>query len=183
MKHCPACNFSFPDFHLVCDFDGTELVPDPDRPELIKTRPRRTFVRRMFTSPKLLTTLAIMAVFLGTAFLAYYQESSRLARTANVQVPPVSLDKTTDRLPRVDTVVSSSNSSVSRAPRPNNSKVAHRLASARPSLAKLSRGRRNEHPSSQIEVAPQLDVPPDKQPKFVAVLKSTWRVLKKPFRF
>lgn len=182
MKHCPACNFSFPDFHLVCDFDGTELLTDPERPSLIKTPPRHTLLRRVVTSPKLLTTLAILFVFLGTAFLAYYQETSRLARTANVQVPAVALNQAAERSPRNDMVVSSDSPTAS-ARHAKNSKAAHRSSSARLSIAKLRSEKRNEHPTAQTEIARQTEESPDKQPKVVAMLKSTWRVLKKPFRF
>jgi hypothetical protein len=183
MKHCPACNFSFPDFHLVCDFDGTELLPDPARPSLIETPARQTFLRRVVTSPKLLTTLAILSVFLGTAFLAYYQETSRLARTANVQVPPVSLNQTAERSPRSDRLVWSTDSPVAAAKRAKSPRVVHRSSSARQSVAKLRPEKRNEHPASQFEAARQIDGPSEKQPKLVAMLKSTWHVLKKPFRF
>ena len=30
MKRCPKCDFSFVNFHRVCDFDGTDLVDDPE---------------------------------------------------------------------------------------------------------------------------------------------------------
>lgn len=181
MKHCPACNFSFPDFHLVCDFDGSELLDDPERPSLIKTPARQTLLSRIVTSPKLLTTLAILFVFLGTAFLAYYQETSRLARTENVQVPPVTLNRTAERLPPNDTLASS-DSPVAFATHPKNSKATHHSASARQSIAKLRPQKRNEPPAS-TEIAHGADESADKQPKLVAMLKSTWRVLKKPFGF
>jgi hypothetical protein len=63
MKHCPACNFTFPDFHLVCDFDGTELIPDPERLSLIKIPARRSHLRAVIVSPKALTAVAIVGLF------------------------------------------------------------------------------------------------------------------------
>ena len=30
MKRCPKCDFSFASFHHVCDFDGTDLIDDPE---------------------------------------------------------------------------------------------------------------------------------------------------------
>ena len=181
MKYCPSCNFSFPDFHLVCDFDGTELVPDPERPSLIKTPPRRTLLRRFITSPELFTTLAILTLFLGTAFFAYYQETARETRTA--EVPPVLLSQTPARSTGSSALLPQTDSSVSSVPRKKNPTAAHRLSSNRPSVARLRREKRNEHPSPQTEIARSVEPPTEKQPKLTAMLKTTWRVLKKPFGF
>ena len=181
MKYCPSCNFSFPDFHLVCDFDGTELVPDPERPSLIKTSPRRTLLRRLITSPELLTALAILTLFLGTAFFAYYQETSRETRTA--EVPPVLLNKTPAGSPGSNALLRLTDSSVSSVPRTKNSTAAHRLSANRPSVARLRREKRDEHPSPQTEIARGVEPPSEKQLKLTAMLKTTWRVLKKPFGF
>ncbi|HXT62602.1 MAG TPA: hypothetical protein VN696_06165 [Pyrinomonadaceae bacterium] len=183
MKYCPSCNFSFPDFHLVCDFDGTELVPDLERLSLIKTPPRRTLLRRFITSPELLTALAILTLFLSTAFFAYYQDTSRETRTADVQVPPVLLNKTPHVSTRSDAWLPQPDSSLSSVPRAKNSTAAHRLSSNRPSVARLRLEKRNEHPSPQMEVARGVDPPSEKQPKLTAMLKTTWRVIKKPFGF
>jgi len=30
MKRCPKCDFSFANFHHVCDFDGTNLIDVPE---------------------------------------------------------------------------------------------------------------------------------------------------------
>ena len=183
MKYCPSCTFSFPDFHLVCDFDGTELVPDPERLSLIKTPPRRTLLRRLMTSPELLTALAILALFLSTAFFAYYQEIHQSTATADVQVAPVLLNKTPHLSTRTNAWLPQPDSSASSAPRAKNSTAAHHLSSNRPSVARLRREKRNEHPSAQTEVARGVDPPSEKQPKLTAMLKTTWRVIKKPFGF
>jgi hypothetical protein len=90
MKHCPACNFSFPDFHLVCDFDGTELVPDPERLALIRFQPRRWFIRRFLTSPKTVTAFAILGLFFIAAFIAFQQTTSRSTRTLLAVAPRAS---------------------------------------------------------------------------------------------
>src|ERR1041385_8164489 len=80
MKHCPACNFTFPDFHLVCDFDGTELAPDPQRLALIKLPVQRSFVPPLKISTRALTAMAIVGLFLGAAFISYQLPPSRPAR-------------------------------------------------------------------------------------------------------
>ena len=70
MKHCPACDFSFPDFHLVCDFDGTELVPDPA--SIVEPRPSR--LRGVLQSPFFLIAVLGTAL-LGSALLIGYFDS------------------------------------------------------------------------------------------------------------
>lgn len=67
MKSCPACNFSFPDFHHVCDFDGTELIPDPERPSLVNVPASR--LRRVFRSPIFLTGLAILMLIFSAILI------------------------------------------------------------------------------------------------------------------
>lgn len=174
MKHCPACNFSFPDFHLVCDFDGTELVPDRKQLALIKLPGRQSSLRRLMKSPKTLAALAIIGLFLTAAMIAYQQMAFRsagtllavapLARFLNTpakSIPPASRSKLT--------------------PRARPSMRAPHSSPVRSSVAKHRDGR-DERRSYQTEVI-HRQPPPEKPPKFVAALKTTWRVLKRPFGF
>src|SRR2546430_15731270 len=43
LKYCPRCNFTFADFHHVCDFDGAELISAPEQPS---HGPRPSLLRR-----------------------------------------------------------------------------------------------------------------------------------------
>lgn len=70
MKYCPTCNFSFPDFQHVCDFDRTELVSDPERKALIKAP--RSLLRRFFAAPTFLTSLAILVLVLGKVLISFF---------------------------------------------------------------------------------------------------------------
>ena len=70
MKHCPACDFNFPDFHLVCDFDGTELVSEPGPSSITAS----SHVRRILTSPFFLIVVLGIAL-LGSAILIGYFDS------------------------------------------------------------------------------------------------------------
>src|ERR1043165_6838865 len=70
MKHCPACNFSFPDFHRVCDFDGAELVRDEERPQ-IKSPARAWRFQSFSKDPKSFTAIALLSLFLVSAAIAY----------------------------------------------------------------------------------------------------------------
>ena len=176
MKYCPACNSSFPDFHLVCDVDGTGLVSDPRRLALIKLPDRQPSVRRLMTSPKTLTALAILGLFLTAAFIGYQQMIFRSTRTlleANVATPSL----------ETSTIPSSCELSPSSLPI-TQSNVAEkaptraRRSSAGRLVVKSRREKGNEHP-----LAADGSRSPERQPKVVAMLKITWRVLKRPFSF
>ena len=175
MKHCPACNFSFPDFHLVCDFDGTELVPDEKHLALIKLPGRQSSVPRLMKSPQTLTALAVLGLFLTATVIAYHQISSRSTRTLLAVAPLAPVLNTPTR-----SIPSASPSKFT--PRPRPSMRAQHSSPVRSSVAKRVYERRDERRSYQTEVIhPQP--PPEKPPKFVAALKRTWRVLKRPFGF
>jgi hypothetical protein len=183
MKHCPACNFTFPDFHLVCDFDGTELIPDPERLSLIKIPARRSHLRAVIMSPKALTAVAIVGLFLSAAFIAYRQTTSRSTRTllaTNVAIPPLQTAEATSK-PELRA------RSVSVAPSHTREKPPVRAQRSLPGRSSFARHRPetpDEHLSRQPEVARRADESPsESQPKLVSMLKTTWRVLKRPFSF
>ena len=182
MKHCPACNFTFPDFHLVCDFDGTELVSDPRRLALIKLPPPRSFVRRCLTSPKALTALAILGLFSIAAFLAFQQQTARSTRTllaANVATPSLETPA-----PASSSELDASTASVARPSVAVKAPIRSRRSSAVRFVVRSRREKDKEHPSPPTEVAHRSEsVSSDRQPKLVVMLKTTWRVLKRPFSF
>ena len=185
MKCCPACNSSFPDFHIVCDFDGTELVPDPLRLVLIKVpAPRRAFVRGYLTSPQFLTTVAILGLFVSAAAIAFHQTKFRSSRTllaVNVASPSLN----TLRPPATgESVVASASAPASPRTPAKTLMRTRRSSQVRIMDVRNRREHRTEQLSGHIEVAPPPEqAAPQKQPKFVAALKTTWRVLKKPFSF
>lgn len=175
MKHCPACNFRFPDFHIVCDFDGTELVPDPHRLALIKPPAQRSFGARFIKSPKALTVLAVLGLFFSAAFIGYQLTTSRSTRTLLAVTP---------RSPVLETAPVNLSSLASAAPTTRATRPTHvrRSSAERSSIAGNRHEKRNEHSSLKAEVA-RGQAQPEKQPKIVAMLKTTWRVLKRPFSF
>jgi hypothetical protein len=185
MKCCPACNFSFPDFHIVCDFDGTELVPDPLRLALIKVpAPRQAFVRGYLTSPKFLTTVAILGLFVSAAAIAFHQTKSRSSRTllaVNVASPSLNTPRPAATS---DSLVPSVSAPVSPGAPAKTLMRTRRASQVRLMDVRNRREHRTEQLSRHIEVAPPPEqAAPQKQQKFVAALKTTWRVLKKPFSF
>jgi len=180
MKHCPACNFSFPDFHLVCDFDGRDLVPDSQRYALIKFSPRQSFVRRWLTSAKTLTALAILALFFTAAFIAFQQTTSRSTRALLATGVATRIEPTpvTSREP------DRSSPSVARSNTPPKPPLRARRSSSVRFVVRTRGEKRNANPSLQTDVAHRSEsVPAERQPKLVAMLKTTWRVLKRPFSF
>lgn len=199
MKHCPACNFSFPDFYRVCDFDGTELVPDPERLALIKVPikapPRPSRLRRSLKAPMLLTSLAILGLFLSAVLIAHFESATEPVPVVKEQPSPNSsgiansVAQTSEQSPaQIKTPATSKRgSSTNSDTSPGSSAAsARRQATTSRTLARLHQRSSNGSRSRKSEVARRTDaqrISNEKQPKLVAVLKTTWRVLRKPFNF
>lgn len=231
MKHCPACNFSFPDFHRVCDFDGTDLIQDPEPLSLVIPQPSR--FRRTLRSP-LFWGGALAFAAVSNAFLfSLYDAGSQSTPAAKAQPSPVSQASIGSLIPsaqarestaltrkpvlstrsRSGTLgrplwhahlarVPSSNVRQRREvktarirPRPQTTFVAAQPSRAvtptKPApLATISRevlkpNGANTTPQ-KAEVAQRKDpqqTSRENDPKLVSMLKTTWRVLKKPFKF
>jgi len=233
VKHCPACNFSFPDFHRVCDFDGTDLVSDPE-PLFLAKPPRPSRFRRILQSPVFWGgVLAFVAV--SNAFLfSLYDASSQSTPAVKAQPSPASATSIGRVIPSLP--APESGRALSRKPSPSargkkrnsSPSLGHAHLARNPSLsarqrrpAKTARtslrpeisaaatqpnlavtptkpapvatiSREVLNPNSansnpqKSEVAQRKEPPPssrEKDPKLVAMLKTTWRVLKKPFKF
>ena len=212
MKYCPACNFSFPDFHHVCDFDGTELVPEPGRAQLINTRPSR--LRSALKSPVFLSVLACIAL-LSTALLNRYSDSAP-------QIPPVVMsgdwsNSINNEVPLAEASEQSLAPSHRLIKRHLNRLPAALAASARREAIPVRRAarkqqvtfkasapqntetvrRRETQPISNetaaripatrnSEISAREDpsqIPHQKELKLTSMLKTTWHFLKKPFKF
>src|SRR5436305_5127593 len=73
MKHCPRCNFTFADFHRVCDFDGAELIDDPERPSsFMKASPLRSRFWQVLKSPLFLAGLGVVGLLASALVIGYY---------------------------------------------------------------------------------------------------------------
>ena len=218
MKRCPKCDFSFADFHHVCDFDGTDLVDDPERPPLsLRISESPTFYRslllRLVKSPIFLTVLAVMALLASALLIGYYDAASQ---PNSIAKNPESRDSVVARVPlaqvpaqppaRIRTPPRSSTRSEISKP-----KAAKDLSSrrGRPVIASRSRSRFHSSPSikdqpirSEVALQKQSkETAPQKQSKetalqrdskenanrkdskVTATLKTTWNILKKPFKF
>src|SRR5712675_1417448 len=77
MKRCPKCDFSFADFHHVCDFDGTDLVDDPETLPVspgVSALVAATQYRflRLVKSPVFLIALALAGLVSSALLIGYY---------------------------------------------------------------------------------------------------------------
>jgi len=241
MKHCPKCDFSFASFHHVCDFDGTDLIDDPETLPVspgvsaLVAATQSPFLR-LVKSPVFLIVLGLAGLVSSALLIGYYDAASQpnsiaespAARNsadsrvslASQVLPSQPLARPSARhSPRISARAPSTNpNEVSTGSgsdrvrsRPEFSKPkAKDLSSTRePSVtaarsrARLrSRSIRNQQ--SRPEVALQRQ-PKDKalqkeskesalqrdskktanrkESKLTATLKSTWNILKKPFKF
>jgi hypothetical protein len=224
MKYCPACNFSFPDFHHVCDFDGTELVTEPERQALVKVRPAR--LRSALKSPAFLSVL-LAIVLLSSAIIIGYLENKSLRVATNYPAAgapgDVSSVVTGEKRPshvirRVAHPLHNHQRNLNKFTpwaarlRQETASPAKRhqkpmaSAPAKPEIARSNNAQQSavRTPLSSTSVARTSQVPPrtsssrntdfaanrsfempahQKEPKLTAMFKTTWHVLKKPFKF
>jgi hypothetical protein len=222
MKYCPACNFSFPDFHHVCDFDGTELVSEPERQALIKVRPSRW--RSALKSPAFLS-VALAIVLLSSAIIIGYLENSsapaeRTQAAANSpsdagpgnsdsELPPARQIRMSHRHQRKLATLPATNFrraaiSARSVAKPHQTSIAGptqkpEVARSRqpqqfssgsttnaPAAVKVSQAPARTSAPQSMQFSASRNLEPashPKDPKLTAVLKSTWHVLKKPFKF
>lgn len=200
MKQCPTCHFIFADFHRVCTFDGTELVPYEKPQFLMKVAQPPTHPRPRLKPSMSLTSVAVLTVFLSAVLIGYL-------KSPNPSIPAVVIQE------RDANSVSSS----TRADRITERFTAETKIAARATRVRGNQNRRVATSKARIEMTrvvvrspsptivrprevPQTSrtYPPiatiarprevqqasrGKSPKVVAILKTTWRVLKKPFDF
>src|SRR6267154_5118385 len=92
MKRCPKCDFSFVNFHHVCDFDGTDLVDDP---ETLPVSPAvsalvavtRSPFLRLVKSPVFFTVLALAGLLSSLLLIVYYEAASQHISIAESRAP------------------------------------------------------------------------------------------------
>jgi len=227
MKHCPRCDFTFPDFHHVCDFDGAELITDPERPPLLAPRP--SLLRRCLKSPLFLTALTAVGLLSSALLIGYFDSASQSAAVSNDQAalaangrqvsaarvanqstavskPATTKGNTTEkRLARTSfahlkrqTPASRSVARVHRRspalrseiaqlrepqPIPQSQPISSAQATSRPQPVSPPQPASRPQATSRPQPVPTArPMPHDKDSKLTAMLKSTWRVLKKPFK-
>ncbi len=194
MKHCPKCDFTFADFYRVCEFDGAELVQDPEHPpsSVRGSSPPSRF-RRVLKSPLFLTGIAVVAVLASALLFGYYDSASQSSSIAanqpsqnSIVSPVLSTQTSVQRPAQIKTPATSSRaSSLSNSKRKEKSSAtARRHATASRSLARLHSSISARNPPSRSPLRRESkDTANQKEARLAAMLKTTWRILKKPFKF
>ena len=216
MKRCPKCDFSFADFHHVCDFDGTDLVDDPATLPVspgvsaLVAATQSPFLR-LVKSPVFLIVLALAGLGSSAVLIGYYDAASQPNSIAESPASPatvVSLVPSAQPPVRPPSPIRTRAASTNRA---EISKPAKDLSSKRERSVTASSARarfrsspsiRNQQSRPEIalqrkpkdkalqkeskESALQRDAKENanrKESKLTAALKTTWSIIKKPFKF
>ena len=97
MKRCPKCDFSFANFYHVCDFDGTDLVDDPETLPVspgvsaLVAATQSPFLR-LIKSPVFFAVLGLAGVLSSLLLIVYYdatvQPNSIAESRASRDSPP-----------------------------------------------------------------------------------------------
>jgi hypothetical protein len=232
MKRCPKCDFSFVNFHRVCDFDGTQLVDDPDTLPVspavsaLVAATQSPFLR-LVKSPVFLMVLALAGIMASALLFGYYdaaRQANSIAKGPAAQdspdnssaslVPPsqpparitarasstnpneVSTVRGSDRVrsrseiikPKAKDLSSTREGPVttSHSPARLRSSPAIRNQPSRPEIALQRQPKDKAVQKESKEGVLQRDSKQNanrKESKLTAALKTTWNVLKKPFKF
>jgi hypothetical protein len=199
MKQCPTCHFSFADFHRACTFDGTELVPYEKPQALMKVAQPPTHPRLSLKPSMSLTSVAVLTVFLSAVLIGYFKSPNPSIPAVAIQDRDGNSVSSTTRASRTEESGAESKR-IARATRVRGnqnrrvatSKVAREVSrvvvrSPSPPIARpreVPQTSRVYPPNATI--ARQREVEPasrEKPRKVVAILKTTWKVWKKPFDF
>ena|SRR5215831_7795916 len=224
MKYCPACNFSFPDFHHVCDFDGTELVSEPEHQALVEVRPSR--LRSALKSPAFLSVMLAIVLLASAITIGYLETRSarvaadqaaanapgdvlatggeqaphkrrRLAHSFHNHKRNLRLSPSLARM-RHETVTTrtlakrhekftpSPTATTETARRRQPQQFSNSSAMSAPAATRASQTPARIGAPGNSEFAANRSFEPathQKEPKLTAMLKTTWHVLKKPFKF
>jgi len=210
MKRCPKCEFSFADFHVLCDFDGTELVDDPATmslsPAVAALAASQSHFPRLLKSPVFLTASALVGLGSSALLIGYYDsptEPASISETRAIQDSIVGVSPLIQPLTQSATQIETSPLSV-RPPEINKLRAAEDSASKTHRLAAVSRppdrltasaSVRNQQKRTEVarlkssarqkESAGQREsgeLAEQKEPKVSALLKTAWHILKKPFK-
>jgi hypothetical protein len=217
MKRCPKCNFTFADFHDVCDFDGTDLVDDsetlpvsPGVSALVATT-QSPFLR-LVKSPVFLTVLGLAGVLSSLLLIVYHDAANQPHSIAESRASRDSSDSNASPVPAAEPPAqirtpapSTSRSEISKPKAAKDpSSTRERSVTASRSRARLRSSPSIRNQQSRPEIALQRQ-PKDKtlqkeskesalqreskenanrkESKLTAALKTTWNILKKPFKF
>jgi hypothetical protein len=211
MKRCPQCDSSFPDFHHACEFDGAELVDDPRPlpvPPVVSARAAATKspFHLLVKSHVFLTVLLLSGLMSSLLLIAYYgaRQPNSIAES---RAPLDSPDSNVSPVPPADTLAQDGTQSPSTGPNEvstgsGSDRVKRSVTGSRSQARRRTSPSRNQQSRPEIarqrqpkdkalqkeskESALQRDSKENanrKESKLTAALKTTWNILKKPFKF
>jgi hypothetical protein len=200
MKQCPTCHFTFADFHSVCTFDGTELVLYEKPQSLMRVAQPPTHPRLSLKPSMSLTSVAVLTVFLSAVLIGYLKSPNPSIPAVAIQERDANSVSSSTRAGRTTERLTAETRIAARATRVRGTlKPRHTTFAVRPVMNRAG----NRSPNATIARQPEVQrtwrvYPPNatiprqpevqqtsrgKSPKVVAILKTTWKVLKKPFDF
>jgi hypothetical protein len=200
MKQCPTCHFTFADFHSVCTFDGTELVPYEKPQSLMRVAQPPTHPRLSLKPSMSLTSVAVLTVFLSAVLIGYLKSPNPSIPAVVIQERDANSVSSSTRTGRTTEQFTAETRIAARATRVRgNLKRRPTIFTVPPVVNRAG----NRSPNDTIARKPEVQqtwrvYPPNatiqrqqevqqrsrgKSPKVVAILKTTWKVLKKPFDF
>jgi hypothetical protein len=192
------CHFTFADFHSVCTFDGTELVPYEKPQSLMKVAQPPTHPRLSLKPSMSLTSVAVLTVFLSAVLIGYLKSPSPSIpavvlqqREANTFNSPARATKTETVAPEGKPIARATGVRRNQSRRVATSKAPLEVTrvvvrSPSPTIARPREVPQTSRVYPPASIARRQEVPKpsrEKSPKVVAILKTTWKVLKKPFDF
>ena len=200
MKQCPACHFTFADFHSVCTFDGTELVPYEKPQSLMKVAQPPAHPRLSLRPTMSLTSVAVLTVFLSAVLIGYLKSPNPSIPAVAIQERDANSVSSSTRVERITERFTAETKVAARANRVRGNQN-RRVATSKVPLEVTRVVVRSPSPAiapprevpqtwrvypPNTTTARQREVQPparEKPRKVVAILKTTWKVLKKPFDF
>ena len=200
MKQCPTCHFTFADFHSVCTFDGTELVPYEKPQSLMKVAQPPGHPRLSLRPTMSLTSVAVLTVFLSAVLIGYLKSPNPSIPAVAIQEGDANSVSSSTRAGSISERFTAETKVAARATRVRanqNRRVATSkvplevtrvvVRSPSPSIARpreVPQTWRVYPPNATIARQREVQPAPREKPrKVVAILKTTWKVLKKPFDF
>ena len=181
LKYCPRCNFTFADFHHVCDFDGAELISAPEP----SNGSRRSLLRRCLKSPALLAAVGLCAVVSSAFLIGYFEVVNQTTSIVKTEPAPALPATALPAAPDTQSPAMNETAIVSqrKSRRSTESSSTRRPRTASATGARIRPQPRNAKRSETARRTESQQTANKKDPILTAMLKTTWRVLKKPFSF
>src|SRR5687768_16455432 len=163
MKQCPTCHFTFADFHHVCSFDGTDLVPY-EKPQSLMRVAQPPAQPRLSLKPSMsLTSVAVLTVFLSAVLIGYLKSPNPSIPAVVIQERDANSVSSSTHAERITERSTAETKIAARAPRVRgNLKPRYTTSTVRPVVSRAGNRSPNATVSRQREVQQTWRVYPPK---------------------